>query len=217
MKARMVKVLDFLLPKEEKFYDMLFKQTETSVRAGRELEDLVRHYNTMPADERLKRINRIRELEHEGDEETHAIIDRLHTTFITPLDREDIHELAILLDDQIDFIDNVGKKLAVFHVRKLPEVFLRQVEVAMRSVHQVHEAIRLLRHPQKVKQYLVKIHDLEDEADKVYAEAIQSLFQDGADPLEVIKFKDIYETAEAISDNCQAVSVLIEGIVVKNA
>ncbi|MFH1200513.1 MAG: DUF47 family protein [Candidatus Micrarchaeota archaeon] len=212
-----MKVLEFLLPKEEKFYEMLIAQTQTSLQAAKELEDLVHHFNTLASDERLRRINSIRELEHKADRQTHAIIDKLHTSFITPIDREDIHELANLLDDEIDYIDNVGKKLVVFNVRKLPEVFIRQVEAAAKSVAQVHNAITHLRHPARVKEYLVRIHDLEEEADHIFAEAVKALFADGADALEVIKLKDVYETAEAISDNSQAIAVLIEGIVVKNA
>ncbi|MFH0971080.1 MAG: DUF47 family protein [Candidatus Micrarchaeota archaeon] len=213
----MSRVIDFFLPKEEKFYELLCEQTHTSMLAAKALQELVHKYNKMPADERLRRINAIRELEHRGDRETHIIIDKLHTTFITPIDREDIHELAVLLDDQIDYIDNVGKKLYAFNVRKLPEVFVRQVDIAVKSVLEVQKAVKQLKHPNNVKEILVTIHDLEDDADKVFAEGIRALFQDGAVPLEVIKLKDIYETAEAIPDNCQAVAVLIEAIVVKNA
>ncbi|MFH1443652.1 MAG: DUF47 family protein [Candidatus Micrarchaeota archaeon] len=213
----MSRVIDFFLPKEEKFYEMLLKQTETSVLTAKELGDLVHKYNSLSQEERHRRIRVIHELEHRGDRETHAIIDKLHSSFITPIDREDIHELTVLLDDQIDYLDNVSRKLLVFNVRKIPEVLVKQVDVAITSVLEVNEAIKQLRNHGKVKGLLVKIHDLEEEADAVFAEAIRDLFKEGTDPIEVIKFKDIFETTEAISDNCQAVAVLIEGIVVKNA
>jgi uncharacterized protein len=213
----MARIIDFLLPKEEKFYEMLLVQTEIGTQAAKELDKLVHSYNSMSAMERQIRINKIRELEHKGDTQTHAIMDKLHSSFITPIDREDIHELAVLLDDQIDYIDNVGKKLTVFRVAKLPAVFIRQIEVCVKSVYMVHEVVQLFQHHHTAKKNLVKIHDLEEEADHVFAEAVHDLFKEGANPIDVIKFKDIFETAERIPDNSQAVAVLIDGIVVKNA
>lgn len=213
----MSRVIDFFLPKEEKFYELLLRQTKTSMLAAKELHNLVHEFNRISSKERLRRINLIRSLEHRGDRETHVIIDKLHTSFITPIDREDIHELAVLLDDQIDYIDNVGKKLSVYNVQKIPQILIRQIDVAVKSVGAVNEAIFQLKHPNNVKETLVKIHDYEEEADYIYAEAIRSLFKDGTNAIEVIKFMDIFKTAEGISDNCQAVAELIEAIVVKNA
>lgn len=213
----MSRVFDFLLPREEKFYDLLTAQAQTSLKAAEKLEELIGAYNGLSIPERRKRIQHIRDLEAQGDKETHALIDKLHTSFITPIDREDIHELAVLLDDQVDYVDNVGKKLATYHVRKLPASFLAQVAIAHKAIREVHEAVLLLRTPQRIRTHLVKIHEFEEQADAVFAKAMEALFENGADPLEVIKLKDVYETAEAIADNAQAVAVLLEGIVVKHA
>ncbi len=212
----MAKVLDFLLPKEEQFYQLLIAQSTTSVKTAEALEDLVRRFNDLENGERLTRIRHIRELEAQGDRETHALIDKLHTSFITPIDREDIHELAVLLDDLIDYMDNVGKKLAQFHVKHLPDAFIEQIAISHRAILEVHAAVENLK-GSHIKEHLVKIHDLEEEADVVFGKAIEELFSKPHEAIEVIKLKDLYETAEAIPDNCQAVAVLLEGIVVKHA
>ncbi|MBU1198080.1 DUF47 family protein [Candidatus Micrarchaeota archaeon] len=213
----MKRLLRFFIPKEEKFYDMLIGQSRTSLQAVHELHALVKEYNRLNASEKKDRIKKIHALENQCDHQTHAIIDTLHTSFITPIDREDIHELAQLLDDQIDHMDRLAKKLERFHVNKVPETFVALVTISERCVRQSHEAVTHLRKQNHIKPHLIKIHDLEEEADTLFGEAIQDLFENGNDPLEVIKLKDLYENAEAIANNCQAVGILIEGIVVKHA
>jgi predicted phosphate transport protein (TIGR00153 family) len=159
----------------------------------------------------------INELEHHCDELTHQIIQRLNRTFVTPIDREDIHALARSLDDVMDSIDGAASILRLYritHVRFGARELARIISV---STEQMLGAMRVLEARRGVHAYAVEMNRLENEADRLHASAVGRLFEEERDPLTVIKWKEILDLLEAATDRCEDVANVVEGVVVKHA
>jgi len=182
-----------LIPKEVRFFDYFEQQSQHIVQAGALLHDLVHNFSDAPA-----KASAIKEVEHAGDQVTHEIMRRLNTTFITPLDREDIHELATRLDDVLDYIEAASERLA-------------QIEA-------VDRCIRCLRTMDPgFHESAVEVNRLENRADTLLRDSLAAMFEESNDPIEVIKWKEIYETMENVTDRCEDVANVIEGIILKMA
>jgi len=158
----------------------------------------------------------IKDTEHTCDGLTRSIIDRLNRTFVTPLDREDIHTLAISLDDVMDAIDAAA---AVTRLYKIPQVrkgARRLAEIVCESMDRITEALAALDKRKGVLELVARVNQLEREADRVHQDAIVALFEQESDPIAVIKWKEIYDFLEAATDRCEDVGNLLEGVVVKH-
>jgi predicted phosphate transport protein (TIGR00153 family) len=157
-------------------------------------------------------------VEHAGDLVTHEIMRRLNTTFITPLDREDIHELATRLDDVLDYIEAAAERLVVYHIKEPTSACRAMVDVIVAQIEAMDLCIRSLRtmdpgfHDQAVE-----VNRLENRADSLLRETLAAMFEESADAIEVIKWKEIYETLETVTDRCEDVANVIEGIILKMA
>jgi hypothetical protein len=165
-------------------------------------------------------VEEIKELEHIGDTITHEIIARLHRTFITPFDREDIALLAKSLDDIIDFIDNAACSMDIYKVDAPGNRARELADIIIQATAEVEHAILELRHKAKLKQILercVEINRLENMADVVFRAAMAELFEDSTDMADVIKWREIYEHMESATDRCEDVANVIEGVALKNA
>lgn len=200
-----------LLPKEEAFFD-LFKQAAHNVIEGsRLLKELMEDYTTVQ-----QKIERIKEVEHIGDGITHDIALRLNQTFLTPLDREDIHDLASALDDILDAVEAVADRFAIYKIAQPTESAIRLADILYRASVAVGRGVdHIAMSHEEVKEYGVQVNSLENEADRVSRDAISELFEKETNPIAVIKWKEIYETFEEGTDRCEDVANVIECIVLK--
>ena len=202
-----------LIPREEKFFDLIEKQADNILHAAKAFRELVSNYSlNSPAHDRL------RDLEHEGDIITHEISDKLNRTFITPLDREDIHNLATELDDVLDLIQGVSSRMQLYRMNSMDDDIRAMSEVLEQSVEMIGKALKSLRdltNPRRILDYCIEINRLENGGDRILERALSSLFANNANALDVIKWKEVYELAEEAIDKCEDVAVTIESIVVK--
>jgi predicted phosphate transport protein (TIGR00153 family) len=202
-----------LIPKEVRFFDFFERQSQYIVQAAGVLHELVHNF----ADARAK-VSAIKELEHQGDQVTHEIVRKLNTTFITPMDREDIHALATRLDDVLDYIDAAAERLVVYRIKEPTSACRAMADVIVSITHAMDRAIRCLRTMEAgFHEHAVEVNRLENNADTLLRESLAAMFEEQHDPIEVIKWKEIYETMEVVTDRCEDVANVIEGIILKMA
>jgi hypothetical protein len=163
------------------------------------------------------KVTAIKGLEHEADNLTHDIIDRIDRTFVTPFDREDIHALASELDEVIDLIDGTARRAQIFRIQKIRPAAGRLAEVLARAGCVVEDGVRNMKDAKYVYAISEKLKTLEEEGDAVYHEAMGKLFAEGGDALEVIKWKDLYDKLEDALDQCEDVGNVLQSIALKNA
>lgn len=203
-----------IIPRETAFFD-LFEKAATIVHdASQAYATVVRDYSR-----RDEQISRIRQFEHDGDEVVHRTLEKLDTTFITPFDREDIHELMKLMDDVIDEIDAASKRFTLYQIHEPTPWIIKQTEILVRSSMLVGEAIkklRNLRRPNGLQQKLVEIHLLENMGDENNHSAVAELYATTKDPILAMKWKEIYDLTERAIDRCEDIANTIEAIVLKN-
>src|SRR5207249_3082143 len=183
-----------LLPREEEFFDLFVAVAERNKEAARLLREL---FEASP-ERRVPYIEAIKRLEHEADQVTHEVVNRLDRTFITPLDREDIHQLASDLDDVMDAMDGTARRAQIFRLGTAPPGVLRLVDVLERMMGVLAEAVGRLKKGDDVIKYCVEAKQLEEEGDSIYHEALGQLFEKERDAIELIKWKEIYDNLEEI-------------------
>jgi uncharacterized protein len=203
-----------LIPREEKFFDLFEQQVKSLDEAGKVFLELAKDWN-----DKHPGIGRLRDLEHECDITTHEIMDMLNRTFVTPFDREDIHALAKELDDVVDIIQAVSERMLLFKITGISDDLIelaKTLEEAVSNVAKVVTSIRQLNRPRRILDYCIEINRLENRGDRTSERAIGNLFQGNHDPMEVIKWKEIYDATESAIDKCEDIANIIEGIVVKH-
>jgi len=201
-----------LIPHDEKFFTefvALSEQIRTGARMLRQM------FAAEPVD--MLQQAAIKDMEHQCDERTRNIIDRLNRTFVTPLDREDIHALAISLDDVMDAIDAAASVMRLYKITHARPGARRLADLVCESMDRIVEAMGALEKRKGVLELVARVNQLEREADRVHQDAIVSLFDEERDPIAVIKWKEILDFLEAATDRCEDVSNLLEGVVVKHA
>jgi len=202
-----------LLPREEKFFDLFEQQADHIVSASRLLEELTLDYPDAKA-----KVEHIKDIEHTGDTLTHEIVRRLNTTFVTPIDREDIYALASRLDDVLDLIDAVADRLLVYKIDSPTDGAIAMAKIIVKTAEETDRAVRCLRTLSPFyHKHAVEVNRLENEADRMLRDQLVALFEGNKDAIEVIKWKELYETMEAVTDRCEDVVNVIEGIVLKMA
>jgi uncharacterized protein len=200
-----------LVPRSTEFFDLFAAAGENALAAAREAEARFRTFPQAEVDhEEVKR------LETEGDRLTQQIIELLNTQYVTPFDREDIYELAKTIDDVVDFIDNASDLLGLYKVDRTMDEALAQCRILVSAVEHLAAALRELRGFRGAERHLVEVKRMEDEGDRVVRDAIANLFHDDADPLTVIRWKDIFEALEDAIDACETAADVVGNIVVKN-
>src|ERR1041385_2855468 len=203
-----------LLPKDTVFYDLFEDLVKHVVASAKQLNQLVGQCPRIEAS-----LQMIRNEEHEADDLAHQALDRLDRTFITPFDREDIHTLVGNLDDIIDSIDALVKRMPLFHVKSIPPMFVTQTEVLIKATESVQEAVFRLRKSRKLSdlsEKLIEIHHHESVGDDNHHAAMSQLFGGSTDALEVLKWKELYDYVEEAIDGCEDVGNTLERIVLKN-
>lgn len=203
------------LPRDERFYEFFESSVKKVVEGAVQLEDLIRDFR----DVSLK-AKKIKDTEHEGDVITHDTIEMLNRTFVTPLDREDIHNLISSLDDVLDYIEACAERLSLFKIGKTTEEAMLLVGVLVKTVQELEQAVfklRGLKGADSIMKNCIEINRLENEGDYVCRAAVAKLFEPENNPLEVIKWKEIYETMETATDRCEDVANLLEEIALKHS
>jgi predicted phosphate transport protein (TIGR00153 family) len=202
-----------LIPREVKFFDLFDQQAQNIIKASQLLREQVNNF----ADARAK-AHAIKEVEHQGDQITHEIVRKLNTTFITPIDREDIHDLATRLDDVLDFIEAVAERLVVYRIKETTSACRAMADVIVQIALATDRTIKCLRTLDPgFHEHAVEVNRLENSADNLLRDSLAALFEENGDPIEVIKWKEIYETMETVTDRCEDVANVIEGIILKMA
>ena len=200
-----------LLPKEERFYDDFVALAEQIRHGASILEEML-----APEQPLWDKADEIKEVEHKCDFLTHEIIQRLHRTFVTPLDREDIHSLARSLDDVMDAIDACAAIVRLYQIKVVRADTRDLTRIIMASSEQVVRALKALERRKGVAEPAVEINRLENEADRAHQMAVRRLFEEERDPIQVIKWKEILDFLEDATDRCEDVANVLEGVVVKH-
>jgi predicted phosphate transport protein (TIGR00153 family) len=201
-----------LIPREERFYDDFTAMAE-QIRYGAELLDQM----LAPDRPLWDKADEIKEIEHKCDFLTHEIIQRLNRTFVTPLDREDIHMLARSLDDVMDAIDASATILRLYSIEAVRPGARELAHLVKQSAEQLVGALKALEGRKGVAECAVEINRLENEADRAHQAAVQSLFKEEKDAVAIIKWKEIFDFLEQATDRCEDVANVLEGVVVKHA
>ena len=201
-----------LLPREGKYFDRFNDMALRIHEAAKTLDRFFEGESAVgPVADHIKR------LEHECDEISHEILRGIDQTFITPIDREDIHHLAVRLDDVIDLIDGTVRRLSLFHVTAPTTLSRPLAQIIVRASGELVEAVAALRKQKGVNERCIRIKQLENEGDVAYHEAVASLFSEPIAPIEVIKWKDIYDNLERCVDSMTGVAQVLESVVLKHA
>jgi uncharacterized protein len=201
-----------LIPRDEQFFD-LFNQLAGHLKTAAGLLDQL-----FANPERTNELVRmIKDVEHQADVLTHSINVRIDKSFITPIDREDIHLLASRLDDVIDRLDGTARRVVMLHINEVREPARKMAHVICQAADHIAVAVTAIKTPSQVSAQAAEIKKLEEEGDAIYHEAVGQLFAGSPDPLEVIRWKEVYETLEIAIDQCMGVANAVHSISIKNA
>ena len=207
-----------LMPREGRFFSLFDSHAKLIVDGAHALADVLRDYEIEK--DRAAGIKLIEDAEHAADRITHETVQLLHTTFITPFDRDDIHRLISRMDDVLDLIQDTGESLVLYDIQKVTPEATQLAELLLRCAERVQAAVKLLASMAEAPAMLEicqEIDKLESEADKVMRGAISRLFRDETDVRQLIKLKAVYEALESATDKCQDVANVIESVVLENA
>jgi uncharacterized protein len=208
-------MLRWLLPRDEDFFGLFERHAALTVEGAKEMQRLVQGNQNV-----RERAARIKEIEHETDGITHACVERLHKTFITPFDRDDIHRLITRMDDVMDYIDSAAIAVMLYELTEMTEPARALADVLVRSTESVAVAVSGLKNVKQSKAILdacIEVNRLENEGDEILRGALAELFRGAKDPLLVLKWKEVYEALENATDRCEDVANVIEGVVLEHA
>jgi predicted phosphate transport protein (TIGR00153 family) len=207
-----------LIPKDERFFDLFNRSAENTLEGARLLVDLLERCDNID-----RKARHLKDIEHTGDEITHEVFGALNRTFVTPLDRDDISRLASALDDVLDWMEEAGRRIRLYHIstvtplaRQFGRVILEQAEVLARAVPLLENR----KHAEELERAAREIHRLENEGDDLLSEAVATLYdgvRDVPELVKAIKWGDIYELLEATTDKAEQVAIVLQGISLKNA
>ena len=200
-----------LIPRETKFFRMFAEVSQNVTQGARLLQEILKDPINMG-----ERLDQLQEIEHRGDEMTHAIITALNQTFITPFDREDIHRLTTSLDDVLDFVNSAGVRLRLYRIDAPPPVAAELAGFIVQQSEQLDQGVSVLEQNQRVLQHCVEVHRLENEADRVSRKAIAELFDTEKDPIRLIKIKELYEVLETATDKAEDAANVLEAVALKS-
>ena len=199
-----------LVPRTTEFYDLFTRAGQNLLETARLAQRRFAEFPQGGSHDEVKA------LENQGDDLTREIIELLNTQYVTPFDREDIYELAKAIDDVVDYIDNASDLLGLYKVGSSMAPAVEQCRVLVSAAEHLANALSELRRLRRAEQHLVRVKELEDEGDSIVRKAIAALFDEGADPLTIIRWKDIFEALEDAIDACETAADLVGNIVVKN-
>ncbi len=211
-------LIKWLMPKEERFHELLAKDTANLVRGARIFVDIA---SSVSLEQRRVKHVELKAVEHDGDGITRQVFDALNSTFITPFDREDIRELATDLDDILDYLEAVAHNLVLFELEESPEALRQFADILVEMVQVIDRMTGLiwdLANEKKIQEAIVRISELENQADRLYGTVIADLFKgNGKNPLEILKWKEVYEGLEDACDECKDFTHAVGNVLVKNS
>jgi uncharacterized protein len=205
-------MLSRLIPRDEEFFD-LFNQLAEHLKTSAQLLDQL---FSQPA-RTAELVAKIKDVEHQADVLTHSINTRIDKSFITPIDREDIHLLASRLDDVIDRLDGTARRVVMLHINEVREPAKQMAHVLCSAADLIAKAVVAIKRPKEVSEFASRIKQLEEEGDAIYHEAVGALFAGKPDAIEVIRWKEVYETLEIAIDQCMGVANAVHSISIKNS
>ncbi len=203
-----------ILPRETVFFDLFEKAAANALAGAKTLVDMLEDFVDLDA-----WVKKVKDIEHAGDDITHEMIDRLNSTFITPIDREDIHELACRLDDIVDLIDTAANRIQLYKIASPRDEAKQLAKCLLHATGIIVEMMPMMRNMKNadaVRQRCRDVHTQENEGDRIERYALAALFECPEDAIYVIKWKNIIEDLEAATDRCEDVANVIEGIVLRN-
>jgi uncharacterized protein len=207
-----------LIPQDARFFDLFNRSAENNLDGARLLEDLLHNYVDIE-----RKARHLKDIEHTGDEITHEVFGALHRTFVTPLDRDDISNLASAMDDVIDWIEEVGRRIHLYHIDEPTPIARQFSRVILEQSEQIARAVPLLenrREANQLQRCIQEIHRLENEADDLLAQAIAHLYDGVTEVPQLIKamrWNDLYQLLEDTTDKCETVATVLSNIALKNA
>lgn len=207
-----------LLPREERFHELLGRDTENLMRAVKLFSEIARSSDL--EDRRVKAVE-LKAIEHEGDSITRQVFDALNSSFITPFDRDDIRSLTMDLDDILDYLESVAQYLVILELTESTPALQQFAGILVQMIEEIHKATSLvwdLSNERKIHDSIVHISELENQADALYNTVIADLFKkDGRGPIEIMKWKEVYDQLEDACDACKDYTHVLGNVVVKNA
>jgi hypothetical protein len=209
-------LLDFFVPREHEFLRILEDAGENVSRSANTFSEFIKNYHKLSKQQKKEYLAKIEEIEHRGDRIVHFINDRLNNTFVTPIDKEDIHKLAGLLDDIIDLIYSTTKQIVLYDLKKVDSCILETSKIINEGVKEVRLLLDHLKKIKYPKTNGIKIHQLENEADELYQKAMALLYTKKRNPTEMIKLKDIYFDLELVTDKIEDISEVVQNIIIKH-
>ncbi len=203
---------EWIIPQDKIFFSLLEEQSELVLKAAKLLNKMLKEPENFPTN-----IKRMKLIEHEGDEIVHKMIHKLHKSFITPIDQEDLANLTSLYDDVLDYIDSVANRIFMFEI-KPDDVIKEFADLIEKQVTEVNEALKQVRKikQEEMEKRFKKVHSLENLADDLHDNRMVKLYKE-KDPVRIIIMKEIYDFLEEITDKCEDVCLVIQDIVMKNA
>jgi len=204
--------LQRFMPRDGDFFVLFQKQAENIVSGAQAFTNMLEHYTGVP-----EQVQSIKAIEHNGDEITHQIFRKLNQTFITPFDREDMHELCGTMDDVIDLIDAAASRFVLYRVDTVRAGTIELTKVLHAATAELNAAIHAMENPDKALQHVIEINRFENESDRICRTLIAQLFEEETDPVQIIKWKEIFELIETAVDKCEDVSNVLESVILKNA
>ena len=205
----------FLIPKEFGFFDVFDEHAATCVEGSQIMLDMLEHFGDAPAKAR-----RLKDAEHRADDITHHTMEMLHKTFVTPFDRDQIHQLISLMDDVLDLMDGAARRMMLYGVQEIPADLVELAKTLHHSTLEMQKAVKGLRdlkHAKDILKSCIEINKLENDGDAIRDAAIAKLFKEEKDAVQVLIWKEIYGDVETAIDRCEDVANVIEGVVLENA
>jgi len=200
-----------LAPREERFFDMFNVSVDVVLKGVTLFNDMMVNYTD--AEEKAKKI---KEVELEGDQNTHRLVEALNRSFVTPIDRDDIYQLNSGLDDILDYAEALASRMTLFKIKEPTPEMREFSDLLLKATEQIAQAVHSLRHLDHLMSFCKEVKRLENLGDDLSRKAISDLFENGKDPIELIKLKELYGRLEGAMDKCEDVANIIETIVVKN-
>lgn len=213
---RLDRIIQTLLPHDEKFFAFF----DESVRTLTKATEIMTRFPGMTREERVETARKIHELENEGDEITHNIFTELNSTFVTPFDREDIHEIASSLDDVLDTLYGTSSRMVLYKIDRCPPEIQMLTDILHKAALELQHGVALLsdlRRTEDIQKVIRLVNQYENEADAIFELGLANLFENEKDPIMIVKLKEIFVTLETATDKCDDVANVLETILIKHA
>ena len=205
---------EWIIPQDKHFFNMLENESQNVLDGSNAFLDMLKNYENIK-----QKQQKIKDIEHQGDDFVHEIFEELNKTFITPIDHEDISALASAFDDVLDYIDGTATRLVLYEIKKPEENMIKLAEVLLKQTTELNTALgglRNIKNPKEIEKRCIEVNRLENVADDIYKTSVADLFK-RTDAIEIMKLKEIYERLEFATDKCEDAANVISDIVVKNS